>query len=278
MAASPLDAAPRICLKDGINATSRSIENLVALYQLKHDDRSFIDFRSQIFCEAMLYAKEINPQNVLLAENLRNITSTIHEAFHLRSATLFRKLPSVIADVGARADTLARRYTGVIHRLKKLEHQINDERTKLLQQSANRSFISMIWSSKSASDASSQFLNILQSSVRDLIKAITLMQEFVQWMQNLASSVRQLETGQLERLANSWITGQRAISGRSGAFSYLEVLGPGATIVQEYQTLRSTTKEWMQGLYSIPDNVSGDYKEQWFQEIKEGFTGGSFNA
>ena len=271
------DAKPNISVSDATTALSKCTESLSDLYRIQSADPSFINLRSECFCDAMLYGTEVNPHSVSLLRSIKDITATLQEAKYLASLPLLNTLPSAFRDIEVAAKKLVLRYTAIVDRLSALETRLNNAasyRTAQSPPAAGRSLFSMLRTAVSGQSqpnrATAQDFRSLQRTLRDLTRAIKDMQEFVQWVWKLALSVKDLQgTGQLERLAHSWTAaGRRSGAGQQG-LSYLEVLGSGVTTMQEYETLRNVCKDFMECLYSIPDRVSDDAKDKWFEEIKD---------
>ena len=98
------------------------------------------------------------------------------------------------------------------------------------------------------------------------MKALKSMHEYVQGTWKLTLLVKELESkGQWEQVAQRRTIGMAAHKD----LSYLDVLGSGVSIMQDYETLRREYKNFMEGLYSIHEHIPQDIEDAWFDEIKQ---------
>ena len=259
----------RISLSPGINALLRSAKSLTALYDLQEKSPDFVDLRSRLYHEAMLYVSQIGPKNVSLVESLRFIASTYREAMYLSSMPILKRLPSAFKEVGTNAGALDFKHNAVLDRLKHIETRI-EKAKNARQQNATGQFFSMLRTTLLGSRTDTQAFEILQASLRDLKQALLYIQEYIQEMRKLVLLVKHLEdNGQWEKVASAYKPGQTPGMVRHRDLTYLEVLGSGIAITHEYESLRNVSNTFMSNLCSIPDRVPTDVKERWFDDIKE---------
>lgn len=273
MASGRSDDKTYLNLADAIQALAGCTQSLVDVYDLQETDAYFKWFRAQCYCEAMLYGRNISSINVGLVEKLRFIASTYREALYLPSISLLRTLPAAFNEVGVRAKSLDSKHNAIIKRLSKLEEQIKDQRDRTApKQPAKQGFFSMLRSavpalgSKDGANSLIESYDILLSSIRDLMKALKSMHEYVQGTWRLTLLVEELEAkGQWERVAQGRTIGMA----EHKDLSYLDVLGSGVSITQDYETLRREYKSFMEGLYSIREHIPQDIEDAWFDDIKK---------
>jgi hypothetical protein len=242
-------------------------QSVVNPYDLQEADAYFKWFRSQYFYEAILYGRHISSANIILVEKLRFIASTYRNALRLPSISLLRTLPAAFKEVGDSAKLLDSKHNAVIRRLSKLEGEIKDQRDRTAsRQPAKQGFFSMLLGSKGSAPSLVESYDILLSSIRDLMKSLKSMHEYVQGTWKLTLLVKELEEkGQWERVAQARTIGTAAHKD----MSYLDVLRSGVSIMQDYETLRRAYKSFMEGLYSIREAIPQDIEDAWFQDIKE---------
>ena len=248
-------------------------QSLVNPYDLEETDAYFKWFRSQYYYEAILYGRSISSANVALVEKLRFIASTYRNALGLPSISLLRTLPAAVKEVEVSAKSLDSKHNAIIRRLSKLEGQIKDQRDRTAsRQPAKQGFFSMLRSavptalgSKGSTPSPRESYDILLSSIRNLITSLKSMHEYVQGTWKLTLLVKELEEkGQWERVAQGRTIGMAAHKDQS----YLDVLRSGVSITQDCETLRRAYKSFMEGLYSIREEIPQDIEDAWFQDIK----------
>lgn len=247
-------------LTSAINALSQCSDPLLKTYYVQSNNPYFGKYRTELFYEAKLYGDRILPRTLGLIDSFRYITSTTYEAIYSASPWLIRDLISKCENAEQEAKTLALSHSAIAERIGNIESSIMADRKRSSERRGYgaRNVIMNVFRAVTAWEATggAQEFDILQTALVSLRNTVGLLQRCVQSIWDLTLSIRRQRGQNLHGLF---------ISNRShsGNLSYLEIIGPGKVIAEEYGRFRNEYKIVMEVLLVINVTVPDPYRVNW---------------